>query len=198
MASFADATSDATGGTRGSYMPRISINIIRVGSDQFTTADESEISSAIAFTRATYATVGLTLDRVLHFAIPTASARGREIINDDSEASTLTDEWTVNNNAIDVFFVRLYAGTTAGLSPVAGPCDKNAKGMDGTVVEIRPGKTGVILAHEVCHYLGLHHVDNDSSNLMFPSVPNGGQLTAGQGWIIGCHCFIEDKGICVG
>ena len=69
-------------------MPRLSINIIRVGSDQFTSTDEGEISSAVAFTRNTYATIGLTLDRVQNFGIPTALANGREIIDSDGEAVT--------------------------------------------------------------------------------------------------------------
>jgi hypothetical protein len=180
-------------------MPKISINVIRVGSDQFTAADGREIARAIVETRATYATVGLTLelDRIGRFGIPTASAAGREIIDDDGEAVALTAEWTIPNNLLDVFFVRTYAGGTAGLSPVQGPCDKNAKGMTGAVVEIIPTLTGQILAHELGHYLGLLHRDEDPTNLMFPTVPNGGLLTAGQGFIVNCHCFVEERGLCV-
>jgi len=175
---------------------RISINIIRVGSDQFTSTDEAAIASAITFTRTTFATIGLTLDRVEHFVIATDAAAGRDVIDDDGEAETLTDEWTVPNNAIDVFAVKFYATSTAGLSPVGGPCDKNAKGMDGAVVEmIGSPNFEQVLAHELGHYLGLAH-DGDPANLMFPSVPNGGQLTAGQGFIMSCHCFVEDR-LCV-
>jgi hypothetical protein len=172
-------------------MPGISINIIRVGSERFTSSDELEISQAINFTRNVYATVGLTLRRVEHFIIPLASARGRDIIDSNSEAEALTDEWTVRNNAVDVFFVKLYVGTVAGLSPVNGPCNKDAKGMDGAVVEIITGLTGHILAHEVGHYLGLSHLTTDSTNLMFPSVPNGGRLNTSQGATMRSHCFIE-------
>jgi hypothetical protein len=172
-------------------MPAISINVIRVGSERFTAADETEIAAAVNILRNTYATVGLSLRRVEHWIIPLASARGREDIDNDGEASTLTDEWTVRNNNVDVFFVKLYVGATAGLSPAPGPCDKNAKGMDGAVVELITGLTGAILAHEVGHYLGLGHVANDSTNLMFPSVPNGGLLTSAQGATMRSHCFVE-------
>ncbi|MBE8518301.1 matrixin family metalloprotease [Amycolatopsis sp. H6(2020)] len=172
-------------------MPGISINIIRVGSENFTPTDLTTIDDAVNTLRNTYSTIGLTLRRVEHYIIPLASANGRDVIDSDSEAETLTDEWTVANNAVDVFFVKLYVGPVAGLSPVGGPCDKNAKGMDGTVCELIGGTTGQVLAHEVGHYLGLSHVTGDSSNLMFPSVPNGGQLTATQGNTMKSHCFIE-------
>jgi hypothetical protein len=172
-------------------MPAISINVIRVGSDQFTSTDLATISSAITVMRNTYATVGITLRRVENWIITTAQARGRDIIDTNSEAEALTDEWTVPNNNVDVFFVKLYVGSVAGLSPVGGPCNKDAKGMDGAVVELIGSTTGQVLAHEVGHYLGLSHVTGDSTNLMFPSVPNGGLLTTAQGNTMKTHCFIE-------
>jgi hypothetical protein len=43
-----------------------------------------------------------------------AQANGRDVIDNDGEAEALTDEWTVQNNAIDVFFVKLYVGSVAG------------------------------------------------------------------------------------
>ena len=172
-------------------MPAISINVIRVGAELFTSADITTINNAINVLRNTYATVGITLRRVERFIIPLAQANGRQVIDNNGEAETLTDEWTVNNNNVDVFFVKTHVGSVAGLSPVGGPCNKNAKGMDGAVVELIGSNTGLVLAHEVGHYLGLPHVNGNSTNLMFPSVPNGGLLTSAQGNIMKSHCFIE-------
>jgi len=172
-------------------MASIGLNIIRVGSENFTAANETEISNAINTFRNIYATVGVTLTRVENWIIPLARAGGRDVIDNDGEAESLTKEWTVPNHSVDVFVVKLYVGSVAGLSPVNGPCDKNAKGMNGSVVELITGLTGNILAHEVGHYLGLPHVTGNSNNLMFPSVPNGGQLTASQGATVRAHCFIE-------
>jgi len=171
-------------------MPAISINLIRVGSDQFTSTDLTTINSAVTVMRNTYATVGISLRRVENWIITTAQAKGRDVIDSNSEAEALTDEWTVPNNNVDVFLVKLYVGAVAGLSPVSGPCNKDAKGMDGSVVELVGSTTGQVLAHEVGHYLGLPHV-TDSTNVMFPSVPNGGLLTTSQGNTMKTHCFIE-------
>lgn len=64
--------------------------------------------------------------------------------------------------------------------------------MDGSVVAIEGSvnTTGYVLAHEVCHYLGLDH-SSSSSNLMFGTVPNGGNLTTGQGSDMRDHCFVR-------
>jgi hypothetical protein len=171
-------------------MPSINLNIIRVGSENFTAADETTINTAISTMKTIYATVGFSIPVVENWVIGLAQANGRDVIDNDDEAETLTDEWTVPNRSVDVFFVKLYVGAVAGLSPVGGPCDKDAKGMDGSVVEMNGSITGQILAHEVGHYLGLSHVTGDSTNLMFPNVPNGAVLTAGQGDIMLRHCFV--------
>ncbi|HEX6160606.1 MAG TPA: matrixin family metalloprotease, partial [Thermoanaerobaculia bacterium] len=96
------------------------------------------------------------------------------------------------NHGLDVFFVRGYAGPTIGRSRVDGPCDKDAKGMDGSVVAIEGSSaaTGLVAAHEAAHYLGLSHV-NDVTNLMNPSlVFTAFNLTADQGNNMRDHCFV--------
>lgn len=168
----------------------VHMNFIRVGSDQFTNADLAEMDSALQFTRDTYAQVNLGVGRVEHYWITTAEADGADNINSDAEAEELTNDWTVPNSALDIFFVRTYSGTTIGLSRVDGPCDKDAKGMDGSVVAMEGSvnTTGFVLAHEAGHYLGLNH-SSSSGNLMFGTVPNGGSLTGSQGSNMRDHCF---------
>jgi hypothetical protein len=173
-------------------MAGISLNIIRVGSEQFTPADETIISYAITYTRAIYGSVGISIPRVEDYFITNAQAGGFAIIDQDSEAEFLTSQWTVPNNAIDVFVVKLYVGGRAGLSPVKGPCNKDLAypTMTGVVVELVDVLTNQVLAHEVGHYLGLDHED-DTTNLMYQDVPNGGLLTFLQGIAMSTHCFIE-------
>ncbi|MEE4175625.1 MAG: zinc-dependent metalloprotease family protein [Xanthomonadales bacterium] len=170
----------------------VHMNFIRVGSDQFTNNDLAEMDSALQFTRDNYAQVNLGVGRVRHYHITTADAGGAENINNDDEAEELTNDWTVPNSALDIFFVLTYSGSTIGLSRVDGPCDKDAKGMDGSVVAIEGNvnTTGFVLAHEAGHYLGLGH-SSSPGNLMFGTVPNGGGLTSGQGSNMRDHCFVK-------
>jgi hypothetical protein len=64
--------------------------------------------------------------------------------------------------------------------------------MDGSVVAIEGSVnlTGFVLAHEAGHYLALSH-STSSSNLMFGTVPNGGNLTSSQGSDMRDHCFTK-------
>jgi hypothetical protein len=159
-----------------------SINVILVGVEWFGEAERREIDAAIAFMRETYATVGFGVGHVRWYHITTDEANGREHILDDAEAEDLTHEWSVRNHAIDVFFVLTYAGSTIGSAPREGPSDKDANGaMTGVVLAIEGSTavTGNVLAREVARYLGLKDSDS-SNNLMYPSVPNGANLTPEQ------------------
>lgn len=169
---------------------RVGLNVVRVGSEAFTEADEIHIRAALTITSGTLTTVGITVDPVEHYAITVAEAAGRDVLDDHAEAEALTAEWAVPNDAIDVFVVRLLAGPAAGLSPIGGPCDKGTPGMDGIVIELVPGLSGAVMAHEVGHFLGLEHVA-DRANLMYPTVPNGGLLTAAQGAVARDHCAVR-------
>jgi hypothetical protein len=170
----------------------VHMNFIRVGSDQFTNGDLEEMDAALQFTRDTYAQVNLGVGRIEHFVISTREADGAENINNDDEAEELTNDWTVSNSALDIFWVLTYSGSTIGLSRVDGPCNKDAKGMDGSVVAIEGSlnTTGFVLAHEAGHYLALSH-SSSSTNLMFGTVPNGGNLTNSQGSDMRDHCFTK-------
>ncbi len=168
----------------------VHMNFIRVGSDQFLASDLSEMDAGLQFTRDNYAQVNLGVGRIEHYVISTAQADTAENINNDDEAEELTNDWTVPNSALDIFWVLTYSGSTIGLSRVDGPCDKDAKGMDGSVVAIEGdvNTTGFVLAHEAGHYLGLSH-SGSSTNLMFGTVPNGGNLSGSQGSDMRDHCF---------
>jgi hypothetical protein len=203
----------------------INLNIIRVGTDNFSAADNEEIDSAIQTTRNIYAAVNLGVGRINRYSLTVADATGRDVIADDAEAATLTNEWTVANRSLDVFFVlngwpSTPGLTTVGYSAVNGPCDKRAGGsMTGTVVSIRgttTGETGQLLAHELAHYLGLDHVCSltadpsatdpcltgtcktiHQSSLMFPCVSTTAvDISNAEFLNMNDHCFVN--GGCAG
>jgi hypothetical protein len=161
----------------------VDINVILVGVEWFGDDERQEVDSAIAFMRDTYATVDFGVGRVRWYQITTDQANGREHIVNDAEAEDLTHEWSVDNYALDLFFVVTYAGSTIGTAPRKGPANKDANGqMTGVVLAIEGSSalTGNVLAREVARYIGLEDSDN-SNNLMYPWVPNGANLTRAQG-----------------
>jgi hypothetical protein len=174
----------------------VHLNLIRVGIESFTSDDEAEIDGAVQLTRDLYEQVSLGIGRVLRFFVTTADANGHEHIGSNGEAEALTHDWTVPNDAIDVFFVRSFLVRgfiqPGGLSPIEGPCDKNGVRMNGCVVRMMGDSllTGFVLAHYVAQYLGLRDSD-DNQNVMFNTVPNGGELTPSQGSNMRDHCFVN-------
>lgn len=98
----------------------VHMNFIRVGSDQFTNADLAEMDSALQFARDSYAQVSLGIGRIEHYVISTAAAGGAENINNDDEAEELTNDWTVPNSALDIFWVLTYSGSTLGTRALTG------------------------------------------------------------------------------
>lgn len=90
------------------------INIIKVGNRkkemdgklvidlEKTKAYYDDISTAIQKARQIYAQVDIGIARILYYHIDSDRANGHEIIDNEAEAKSLTAEWTVNNNGIDV------------------------------------------------------------------------------------------------
>ncbi len=177
-------------------MPHVNVNLIYVGWENFTSDDLALVNDACWGARQVYWQVGFDLFGFDAYSIPVSDAEGYAWIDQDSEAEWLTSQWTIPGDAIDVFLVKGYTGDVAGLSPVNGPCDKYLTWpqMTGAVVELVGEAMKATLAHELGHYLGLKHVEDDPSNLMYPSVDSGGPattplLTFGQGVQMAAHCM---------
>ena len=173
-------------------LPTVDINLIAVGRDHFSNADLDQMLNSLTGTRQIYAQVGLNIGNVRRFRIEASQAGVLEIIDSLAEADQLTDDWTVGNHALDVFVVRSMNGAD-GWSAVGGSCDKNAKGMSGSVVSLNGSlaNSANTFAHEMGHYLGLDHIaaadnfigNNGSSN-------SNTNIFDWQGNTMKSHCFV--------
>ena len=166
----------------------IHLNLIRTAALPSTSL--KTIDAGLQFMRDVYGTVGIGVGRILRFHVPQG---GYEIVVDDDIATDLFDSWSVSNDGIDVFLCLSIVGPSIGKTPIPGSCDKDGKDSGSLIGVLDSGSViGTTFAHEVGHYLGLEH-DGNPANLMFPSAPNGGQLTGGQGGAMKTHCFMRNS-----
>jgi hypothetical protein len=163
--------------------PSIDITVILVGHEPglagwFDEDDVFQIQSAIDWAREIYAQAGLGIRRIYWAYISTADANGYDIIETSSDATDLTNDWSgLPADSLDVFYVTLIQGA-GGWSNTDGPCDKNADDVrTGSVIEVKPQTflsslesrnqwAGILLAHEMGHYLGLDGGTDGDTNIM--------------------------------
>lgn len=164
--------------------------------------DVTKIQYAIQVQRDIYAQQNLGVRRLVWSFISATDAGGYATITDRAEAQDLTEDWNGPDGGIDAFFVQSI-GDAGGWSNTPGSCDKDDKNdLSGAVLEVSGSRrfTGVLLAHEVGHYLGLQHA-NSGTNLM--GVDSNGDgigeinsnstgLTSSQGSTIRGHCSVSD------
>ena len=117
-------------------------------------------------------------------------------------ATDLTDAYSGPNNGIDLFMVQTITDA-GGWSNSDGPCDKDDKGRTGAVVEVNASSDdflGILVAHEVGHYLGLTHT-NSATNLMGVDSNSDGigeislnsrDITSGQRTTMRSSCWVRN------
>jgi len=155
--------------------------------------------TGIHIMRELYAQVAVGVRKIFWSSIPIADA-GDFTVVDKKESTKLTQAWSGDNDGIDVFFVTSITDA-AGWSNVDGPCDKTKLSRTGAVVMlVAPDlEFGILLAHEVGHYLGLEH-GTDINNVMGTDEDGDGigstdersvELTPGQGTKMRKHCSMH-------
>lgn len=185
--------------------PHFNLNVISIGFDDLLNQSAAEadrrVDMALMRSRDIFDAAGIGIGRVLRFAVSAGRGPGRNNrITSIREFHDLTNAWTVHRDGIDAFMVSSVSieedfedAGSAGISPQNGPCNKdNTTGATGIAVALQndPVVIGDVLAHELCHYLGLHHQDSDGMNLMYP-VRNGVHLTAEQATTMREHCMMR-------
>ena len=163
--------------------------------------DVTKTQYCVQVVRDLYAQVDLGVRRLNWQRIPEDDAGGYVNITDRAEAEDLTDDWNGPGGGVDVFLVQSI-GDAGGWSNVEGSCDKDSKDdLTGAVLELSGGRrfTGVLMGHEVGHYLGLSHT-NTITNMMGADTNGDGigeinsnstNITSSQGSTMRSHCSIN-------
>jgi hypothetical protein len=167
------------------------VNLILVG--DFSWEEWRKTYYSIQTAREIYAKVDFGIGKLEWYGISASDAGSYTIIDNQSEAEGLTSDWTVPNNAHDLFVVIQMNGAD-GWSAVGGSCDKNVEGMTGSVVSLNGSddNAGNTFAHEMGHYLGLGHI-KDVGNFIGG---NGGSnswtgIYGWQGDEMKKHCWVH-------
>lgn len=162
-------------------MFRFGLNITRVGAESFSSQEYNDLYAAVDVTRTIYERRDVTLS-VDRRHMTNAQAGGFTVITSESEARDLFEQWSgPDDDFIDVFVVPSISGT--GFDGLAGdiPGPTSHSGRKSGVVVDKSGFVdgtgtrrlnipylGMLIGHEVGHYLGLQHV-GDAGNLMLAS-----------------------------
>ncbi len=153
-----------------------------------------------------YAQMNMGVRIIYWRRIGTSAAGGYPAILNRAEAVNLADDFSGPNDGIDAFLVQSI-GDAGGWCNQDGPCNKNSSDdLTGVVMRIGGSGTGsrnfsgILLAHELGHYLGLSS-GNSLNNLMGQDVlpppgvdelsGNSTGITNAQAEIIRSHCFVN-------
>jgi len=133
----------------------------------FTQAQAISTQHAIDLMREIYEQADLGVRRIFWRYINDVDALPYLSVNAGG-ATDLTQAYSGPNDGIDLFMVQAITDA-GGWSNTRGPCDKDDSGRTGAVVDVNTTPSndflGVLVAHEVAHYLTLPHTDS-ATNLM--------------------------------
>jgi hypothetical protein len=178
-----------TGGTRISdtitvrVMLAFGIDIIRVASDTFVGQEYTDLYDAVDVTQSIYEARDISLQDVGRYHVDDSDAGSYEFMNSEGECRDLFADWSAASGGsnIDVFVAHDFIGVGFdGLAgDIPGPTGHSGR-KSGVVVDktgyvdatgvrrLRVDYLGMLIAHELGHYLGLSHL-SVSGNLMHPS-----------------------------
>lgn len=167
----------------------------------FTSAQAISTQHSIDLMRELYEQADIGVRRIFWRYIHDADAAPYLSVT-GSGATDLTEAYSGPNDGIDLFMVQDISDA-GGWSNSNGPCDKDDDGRTGAVVQVNTSSDdflGIIVAHEVGHYLGLKHT-NSATNLMGVDSNNDGigeitlnsrVITGSQRTTMRSSCWVRD------
>jgi hypothetical protein len=162
-------------------MAGFGMNVTRVGGEDFTSQEYTDLYDAVDLTQDIYENRDITFSGISRRHIPNASVGGYRTINSENEARSMFDDWSgPDNDFIDLFVAHDFTTSFNGLAgDIPGPTSHNGR-RSGIYADksgfvdssgndrLNVNYLGVLIAHEAGHYLGLSHVTTDG-NVMFGS-----------------------------
>ncbi|MDQ6877666.1 MAG: hypothetical protein M3082_08180 [Candidatus Dormibacteraeota bacterium] len=165
-------------------MFRFGVNVTEVAGEDFTSQEFSDLVTAANVTRSIYERRDLTFDIDYRY-IPHDRVGPYEIITTFDEFHNLLSDWSGpdTNDNIDAFIVQAIAIAGTSIDGIDGsiPGPTSHAGPDSGVIASKTGFVdgsgsrrlssaylGMLIGHELGHYLGLVHVSG-AGNLMLPS-----------------------------
>ncbi len=215
---LANSGDEAKGTSVWSTMNAVGLNLIFIGNWSGTEQDEAhraaeDIASSI------YEQWNLHIDRVHRWYLWGDDVNTyRDIDVDSSEADGLAKGWAVDeNDSVDVFLSETFSGSSNpfGFSYVDGTDDTTKNSAD-SAFHVRKDPDALNLAqtfaHELGHYLGLEHADDDdgltdtdpaspdiSDNFIFSASARDSAIVTFQQWRkMSDHGFVRRAGITPG
>ncbi|MEU5421686.1 zinc-dependent metalloprotease family protein [Streptomyces sp. NPDC001407] len=184
--------------------PHFDVNVIIVGKDKFTPEKLAQVDGAVGVMKTIFATFGPEVGTVRKYSISSSAAGRLVVIRSHADAKELANLWSVKNDAVDIFVVGLITDRFVGTCAVPGSCSKSRVKFGNyprtPVVTIQEplAESGNTFAHEVGHFLGLQHCEDDQSFcagspnnfLMRNSAANTG-ITSAQADKMKSHCAVK-------
>jgi hypothetical protein len=188
-------------------MFRFGVNMTAVAGEDFAGQEWSDLAAAATVCRSIYERRDMTFDTDFR-EIQRSRVGGYEVITSFSEFHDLLNDWSGpdTNNNIDAFIVQAIMIGTSGVDGIDGsiPGPTSHHGSDSGVIaskggyvdssgqrRLDPDYLGMLVGHELGHYLGLQHTA-DAANLMLPSSgPTDTSLTYGQYKTMIRHGWVE-------